>query len=216
MPLYERGDFAQFIYERDRDESITDPEWVPSRVIPLVQDLIDALVHLHTREISHNDIKPENMFVEQQPNRLHLVLGDFSFASVRSAAKRGVQQFQLSMADGMSIEFAPPEMLRVLTGSLPAKQLMEYPIHSRDVYAVGILLWCVIGRLVAWKDLSIDQIAQNVLSGKRPDTQLYKLVSQYQPWLPLLQIAEQCWQDDPQKRPTSVDIGARIRQSYPL
>lgn len=212
MPAYEHGDFADLIHRKDRAISIADTDWMPKRLNSLILDLINALIHLHAKEISHNDIKPENIFVDQRPDRLHLVLGDFSFASVNAMSKRGVNQFQFSTMDGISVAFAAPELLRSMRGTI-TQQSRAYPLHSRDVYAFGILIWEIISRQVPWRGISVDTTMTAVMNGKRPDTQQLAQ-PKYQPWLPLLRLAQQCWLDDPFKRPTGVDISVRIRQDY--
>ena len=96
MKLYADGDFGQLVHGQNKSVSIQ--EWVPGRVVPLLMDVANALAYLHAKQIAHNDIKSENLFVERRTDRVHLVLGDFTFAEVRSTTKRGVKLFKFSTA----------------------------------------------------------------------------------------------------------------------
>lgn len=51
--------------------------------VSLLQNLIDAIIHLHVHEIVHGDIKPDNIFVEvKSEETLSLFLGDLGVACV--------------------------------------------------------------------------------------------------------------------------------------
>lgn len=212
MKMYTCGDFAQLIFGSNKAISI--PNWTPASVIPLVLDLANALMFLHTKEISHNDIKPENVFIEKRPDRPRLVLGDFSFSVVRAKIKRGVKQFMFSTLDGMSVEFAAPEIFKTLRGAMTYDQFIACPLHARDVYAFGVMVWQVISRRTPWQGLNQNQIINEVLSGKRPDTQSILMTPSFKQWVPLMRIAQQCWLEDPAKRLYMSDTIQKIYDNY--
>lgn len=214
MQIYSHGDFAQLIHGSNQSVSISDSEWSPKTVMPLILDLAGALMFLHSKEISHNDLKPENMFVDRRPDRIHLILGDFSFANVRSAAKRGVNHFQFSTLDGMSVAFAAPEIFKTMRGLFTYEQFIAFPLHARDVFSFGVLLWEVITRLIPWQGFDQTQIIEEVLTGKRPDMQVVFMSSKYKSWVPLMRIGQRCWVDDPMRRLFMSDIVQQIRDEY--
>lgn len=63
----------------DLNEYYNNTVYTPHERRILIVQLLKALQHLHGRSIVHNDIKPDNVLVEEI-FPLHLRLGDFSLA----------------------------------------------------------------------------------------------------------------------------------------
>lgn len=201
MPLYAFGDFAGLIHRKNLSCAISDDSWTPPNIVPLLNDLAQALEHLHSKEISHSDVKSANALLDRRQDRLHLILSDFSFAFVKGKAKRGVKGFQFSRADGMSLVYAAPELLQVMRNQITPEEFAQAPIHARDSYAFGILTVETILRDNPWKTAqSNEDLIEMVLKGERPNTELIRKLYGMQKWIPVLEIAEQCWQTDPKRR----------------
>lgn len=63
--------------------------------------ILDALAHAHRRNVAHRDVKPDNIFVDENG---FAQLGDFGTAKLTQGVSMGV-----TMADHISVPFAPPE-----------------------------------------------------------------------------------------------------------
>lgn len=103
MPYYRHG----YVKEKLSEEEIR------NYVLPA---LIDALHALHTHDIVHNDIKPENLFWDDEKRTV--LLGDYGCVS-----KKGEKP------DGYSLAYVAPDILR----GQPARP-------STDWMSVGVLL----------------------------------------------------------------------------
>jgi len=97
-------------------------EWAVSRstseLVEFGALLADALAHLHTRDVIHNDLKPDNVLVDGDEPRLI----DLGLANIPTDGD--AQGFQGTLG------YAAPEQLARRRGSKPA-----------DVYALGALLY---------------------------------------------------------------------------
>lgn len=91
-----------------------------------LRDLLDALAHLHARDIFHRDVKPENLLVVN--NSIKVVLTDFGIATLTSdteAMKKTVG----------TVGYASPEMLAgKATG------------YEGDAFGAGIVLYFLLSR----------------------------------------------------------------------
>ena len=108
-----------------RDIDITD-EGEPF----LVMELLDVLAAAHAEGIIHRDIKPDNLFI-QQDGRLKVL--DFGIARMREGASRS----NLTMVGARlgTVPYMPPEQVRGL------------PIDVRaDLFAVGAMMFRLIAR----------------------------------------------------------------------
>lgn len=198
MKIYGLGDFKDLIYAKTPEQQKLAGSWKFSFVLSLLTDLANALEYLHSKDISHNDVKPSNALLDQRSDRLHLVLSDFSFATVRSIAKQGVKEFRFSVADGISIPYASPEALSVGEGLTHFSELRKWPIHARDVYAFGIVCYEATGRRPPYLIPGKDALVSHVLGGNRPDLNIFNNCQQN--WKSLLQIAVECWAQDNRPR----------------
>lgn len=197
MTLHELGDFGQLIHSRlQHAYSIPDStQWTAAKIKPLLSDMIHAIHYLHQHQISHNDIKPANALLQAplptsphpHQRRLHLVLTDFSVASMQHQEKRGVKALDGQMPlDGLSLKYAAPEVLQLLlpdtlfsslslclydntTGS--SFQMMEgppFPLHSRDSYAMGVVCLETIYRQLPWhQNDSVESVYRCMMQGER-------------------------------------------------
>lgn len=209
MKIYDMGDFRDLIFGKTPALQKAAGTWQPSLVLPLLMDLASALAYLHAKDISHNDVKPSNALLDPRSDRLHLVLSDFSFATIRNSAKRGVKAFRFSDADGLSLPYAPPELLAIKKGMSQMSEMHKWPVHSRDAYAFGIVIYEASSRRAAYTVSDKEKLIQTVLSGGRPDTS--RLLDEQCQWKPLVQMAMQCWSSDISTRPKLNEITTKIR-----
>jgi serine/threonine-protein kinase len=97
----------------------------PAEAARLVTEVCDGLAALHTAEILHRDVKPDNVLLQRGDDGLwHAKLGDFGLARVLRSSLTHTGAFT------GTFEYAAPE----LAGGEPATA-------AADLYATGIVLY---------------------------------------------------------------------------
>jgi tetratricopeptide (TPR) repeat protein len=103
----------------------------------LISQVLQALAHVHAREVLHRDVKPDNILVERGADgRLVAKLGDFGIA----AALRGDDAERLTQRGAFlgTPAFVAPEQVR-------DAPMLGPPV---DIYSVGVILYRMLtGRL---------------------------------------------------------------------
>ncbi|MEQ9236730.1 protein kinase domain-containing protein [Coleofasciculus sp. E2-BRE-01] len=100
-------------------------QWLESKTIALLQDILQVLAYVHEQNVIHRDIKPSNLIRRQQDGKIVLI----DFGAVKQ----------------VTTQFSHPQGQTNLTisigtqGYVPKEQLGGQPRFSSDVYAVGIL-----------------------------------------------------------------------------
>jgi serine/threonine-protein kinase len=99
--------------------------WSESRVIQLLQDVLDLLVFIHSHGVIHRDIKPDNLIRRKQDKKLVLI----DFGTIKQVRTQTVT----------------PQGHRIATtpigtqGYMAAEQGQGNPRPSSDLYALGII-----------------------------------------------------------------------------
>ena len=111
------------------------------------QEIIDALTYLHSQNIVHRDVKPENILLQTFGNSLTCKLIDFGISRTYTLDKL------ISTPCGTA-SYAPPEMHR---GE-------EYYGLLSDVWSAGVLLYAMVFGYLPFceedEDVNIDNIIQ--------------------------------------------------------
>uniref|UniRef100_H2ZWX1 Serine/threonine-protein kinase ULK3 n=1 Tax=Latimeria chalumnae TaxID=7897 RepID=H2ZWX1_LATCH len=134
------GDLSRFIRSRRML-----PEHVGRRFL---QQLASALLFLHERNISHLDLKPQNILLSS-PDRPHLKLADFGFAQYMS----------------------PWDEKHVLRGS-PLYMAPEMVCHNQydarvDLWSVGVILYEALFGRPPFASKSFAELEDKIRSDKR-------------------------------------------------
>jgi len=95
------------------------------------RDVLKGVEVIHSKKMTHRDIKPGNIFVRQDA-RSNAVLGDFGSAVDKEALGRFYSRDGPSKGES-SLDYAPPE---VIFGSIPYS--LSHPL-SYDLWSVGVL-----------------------------------------------------------------------------
>jgi serine/threonine-protein kinase len=122
---YERleGETLEARLERDGDLPLAD-------VLPLTDDLLDALEAAHAESIIHRDVKPSNVFLEQVGGELRARLLDFGVAK-RSAAD-----------DAMPLRTSTGKTLGSLAYMAPEQAGAAGSVDARaDLYGLGAIVF---------------------------------------------------------------------------
>lgn len=99
----------------------------PNKVLGVFQHLLEALAHMHSRNLVHRDVKPDNLVVDGTGDAR---LVDFDLSGPQS--ERFSQKVRLG-----TIAYIAPEQIRG-----------QSPTPASDMYSAGILLyWALAGEL---------------------------------------------------------------------
>ncbi|EDX78310.1 tetratricopeptide repeat domain protein [Coleofasciculus chthonoplastes PCC 7420] len=101
-------------------------QWLESKTIALLQDILQVLAYVHEQNVIHRDIKPSNL-IRRQPDG-KIVLIDFG------AVKQVTTQFSHPQSGQTNLTISIGTQ-----GYVPKEQLGGQPRFSSDVYAVGLL-----------------------------------------------------------------------------
>jgi hypothetical protein len=97
------------------------PQLEPSLVREMLQELADAVEHLHGLDLIHHDIKPDNVLVRDE-ERLELVVADFGLATVSD------DTLFFASNQRRSARYAAPEVQSGYRG------------RPEDVWALGVMV----------------------------------------------------------------------------
>jgi tRNA A-37 threonylcarbamoyl transferase component Bud32 len=115
----------EFVEGRNLREVLEDGALTPMRTARLLQQLASALDSIHSQEIFHRDVKPENIIIRNEGSpEEESVLIDFSIAIVKDANET---LYGLSRAAG-SFDYMAPE------------QAVGYAEPSSDIYSLAKLV----------------------------------------------------------------------------
>nr|XP_004662518.2 sperm motility kinase Z-like [Jaculus jaculus] len=144
----------------------------------IFRQILDAISYCHSRGIVHQDIKPDNIMVDD-------------------GGKVTVIDF------GLATRFLPGEMLTKYCGAykyMPpeAISLQPYDGPKKDVWSLGVLLYYMLTRTIPFKSSEHTEVKQKIIAGdyEEPEglsDELKDLIRR------LLTV-------DPERRPTTIDI----------
>jgi len=115
---------------RSLREALTPPGLPLADLVPLVMEVLGALVVAHAAGLVHRDLKPENVMLLAEPtSHCRLKILDFGLAKLVGGGAAGPKITQAGMLYGTPGYMAPEQ---VLCGEIDARA---------DVYAVGTILF---------------------------------------------------------------------------
>ena len=153
-----------------------------------------ALKFLHDSNIIFRDLKAANVLLwSLDPDSLcHCKVTDFGIAtSTTPIGARG-----LIGTKG----FIAPEVLHV--GKKKERSLYDYKV---DIFSFGMLLYQMISRKHPFHDMLPMRIDSAVENGERPEVPEPENAYFY-----LTSLMQHCWQADPRKRPTTIEIIGKL------
>lgn len=101
--------------------------WSETRVLLLLQEVLEILSFIHRQQVIHRDVKPSNLIRRHRDGKIVLI--DFG----------AVQQVSVLPEDEAASAAAGPALSIGTHGYMPPEQRTGQPCFSSDVYAVGIM-----------------------------------------------------------------------------
>ncbi|GMH40554.1 hypothetical protein BSKO_08458 [Bryopsis sp. KO-2023] len=175
-----RGDFSSCT-------KMQTPCWL--RIVSVALEVARALAHLHASGIIHGDLKPQNVLLktcEDSAKGFVAKVGDFGLS------RQNMEKTHLSIVCHGTVDHMPPEVLKD-----------SHMSAACDVFSFGMLLWEIIAGQKPFKGLQQAAIVVAIVEGHRPA--LPASVPK-----PLGDLIQDCWQQDPQARPSFSIIVRRL------
>ncbi|XP_054608923.1 retinal guanylyl cyclase 2 [Dunckerocampus dactyliophorus] len=156
----------------------------------LLLDLIKGMKYLHHRGVSHSRLKSRNCVVD---GRFVLKITDYGYNEVLEA-----QRFPYEEPPADELLWTAPEILRATQPGL-------HGTLAGDVYSFAIITQEVVIRGPPF--CMLDQSAADVIEKlRRPPPLCRPVVSSDCAPLECIQLMKQCWNEQPEKRPTFEEI----------
>ena len=96
--------------------------WSEDRVIELLKDCLNTLSFIHSKNVIHRDVKPDNLIRRKSDGKLVLV----DFGTVKEIIAEQTQLIPATVAVGTR-------------GYMPSEQARGKPRTSSDIYALGVI-----------------------------------------------------------------------------
>ncbi|NXU50721.1 RIPK1 kinase, partial [Turnix velox] len=171
-----------------------------------VLEITEGMLYLHEQGFVHKDLKPENILVDTD---FHIKIADLGVASFKNWSRltqeETVRQKQIKSTyqnNAGTLFYMAPEHL----SSLNVK-----PVEKSDVYSFGIVLWAIFADKEPYEHgINEAQICFGIINGNRPDI---KEITERCPE-EIIDLMTQCWDKEPEKRPTFAEISESYRPFY--
>ena len=180
------GDLTHYLKQKENSGSDKDNL---DEIISMANQALKGLIILHNKGYSHNDIKPENLFiVERECKKASSVLGKSDVAgsshtdTLSESGESGKNGLKTAMKIGdfgtmtpikntksifINKHFCPPDVYR----------LKSEAVEKRDIYSLGAsLLYFLLGG----KNVSYHKVSKQLVSmGTQKFYEVYNLASKY-------------------------------------
>jgi tRNA A-37 threonylcarbamoyl transferase component Bud32 len=163
-----------------------------------------GLDHLHRNGVVHKDLKMDNILLRGGGGAvdvsLEAVVADFGLAVDLSSTSA---QYNLT---GGTFAFQAPEQLRPYDAH--GSRLRVTP--AVDIYALGVIAWCLATNQVPWEGETITGVIQQVTElGSHLE---FPPVPADPAWAEIKTLALRCFARDPSQRPTASDAASVLNK----
>jgi tRNA A-37 threonylcarbamoyl transferase component Bud32 len=160
------------------------------RRITLAMDVAIGMEYLHSKDIIHFDLKCDNLLVNlNDPSRPICKVADFGLSKVKQTTM---------VSGGMrgTLPWMAPEMLEWSSNMVSTKV---------DVYSFGIIMWEILTGQEPYAGMHHGGVIGGILSNTLRPTVPASCDPQWR------ELMEQCWSNEPDKRPTFTEVVSRLR-----
>jgi serine/threonine protein kinase len=124
------------------------------QLYPILRQILSGLSAAHSKEVIHRDLKPGNIFIEQDPAGVRVKLVDFGLSKITSASGPGVTALTEAGAVLGTPLYMAPEQVR----GDPASSLS-------DLFAVGVILYRGLTGQFPFHGANAVELYRNILKG---------------------------------------------------
>ncbi|KFZ67315.1 Receptor-interacting serine/threonine-protein kinase 1, partial [Podiceps cristatus] len=171
-----------------------------------VLEITEGMLYLHDQGFVHKDLKPENILVDTD---FHIKIADLGVASFKNWSRltqeETVRQKQIKSTcqnNAGTLFYMAPEHLRCVNVK---------PVEKSDIYSFGIVIWAIFANKEPYEHgINEAQICFGIINGNRPDI---KEITDTCP-VEVIDLMTQCWEQEPEKRPTFAEISQRYKPFY--
>ncbi|KAI3655810.1 hypothetical protein MP638_005892, partial [Amoeboaphelidium occidentale] len=142
MKYYEEGSFDLFKKKPNYKKVMT-----RINSLKFLKDIALALRALHSNDISHSDLKPQNILVELLGQTIQGVLTDFGISHILSNKVLLVKEFRVINLKGISVLYAAPEAFGRMRGAISSS---SEDFKAGDVFSFSLLLFEVLTDYIPW------------------------------------------------------------------
>jgi hypothetical protein len=180
----------EYVPGRTLRELLRAGELDDARAIEAAAQICDGLAHAHGAGILHRDVKPSNVLLAEDTERVSARLLDFGLARMQEAETLTAQ----GDVPG-TLAYISPERLRG-----------ERATQAADVWAVGVMLWeALAGRHPFWTGSMLDT-ARAIEDGAPPLAELRPDLPK-----PLLAAVDRSLSPDAARRPSALELAHALR-----
>lgn len=172
----------------------------------IIMETIEGMRYLHGKRVIHKDLKPENILVD---NDFHIKIADLGVASFKTWSKLTKEEDNEqrkvnspSKINGGTLYYMAPEHLNDINAR---------PSEKSDVYSFAIVLWAIFAHKEPYENAICEQqLIVCIKSGNRPDVE--DIIENCPK--EIINIMKQCWEANPEIRPTFAGIEEEFRPFY--
>jgi serine/threonine protein kinase len=187
MPYYSSGDLLSYITAED----FYNIEWW--KKLDILKYLICGLKNIHNAKIVHRDFHSGNMFFDNNLYINSVKIGDFGLSKSATAESKDDDNNEIY---GI-IPYMAPEIF-----------LGQKYTTASDIYSFGMIMWELMTGRRPFCDRSHDtDLIIGIVDGSRPPI-VTNAPEGY------IELMEECWHFDPNKRPTATNILEKINDLY--
>lgn len=175
------------IIELERN-SISNSDWDDTKKLINIYGIAAGMSYLHSLNILHRDLKPGNILLDKY---LFPKISDFGLSKILNSESAESRQIK-SGYKGTPAYSAPEAFNEIYT-------------KASDVFSYSVIVYEIMTNEIPYSKMNQYQLLTNVCAGYRPSFK-HPIPYSYQ------KLIEDCWSDDPNKRPTFNEIILRLQE----